>query len=247
MINLKVLTLSVVIVGLANIATAQVGVDGSYGSEWSGVTPASVLYNSAAPTNNFGTPTNQNHTVAYDVYLRSDASYVYGLLQTKPAGAGQDSYDPTLSFTNLYFSTNPFGLGGSGSGSIGFELQNDRAFKPGVAGYLSGSLASLGFVVANHAGSSYANGGEAAAVEFAIPWTYFTTDPQSAPFVPIDTTNNQLRLNLSQSFGYSVAGGDSAYGSNRLGVVTYSAVPEPATMAALGLGVAAMIRRRKKA
>lgn len=146
----------------------------------------------------------------------------------------------------MYFSTNSFGLGGAGSGSIGFELQNDRTFKPGGAGYISGSLASLGFVTVTVNGTEYINGGAATVVEFAMPWSYFTTDPQSAPFVPVDGINNKLRLNLSQSFGYSVAGGDADYGSNRLGVLTYSAVPEPDSFAVLGLGAIVLLRRKRK-
>ena len=244
----KLLSISVpmVVLGLASISTAQVGVDGVRGSEWSGVTPTTVLYDSSAPTGNFGAPTNVSNTVAYDIYLRSDSNYVYGLLEAKPAGQGNDAYDAGLLFANLYFSTNPFGLGGTGSGSIGFELLNDRSFKPGGSGYLPGTLTSLGFVSATTAGSNYPTGG-ADIIEFAAPWTYFETDPQSAPFVPMTQTNNKLRLNLSQTFGYSVAGGVSAYGSNELGVLTLpSAVPEPASILAIGLGAMGLFLRKRK-
>ena len=231
--------------GFASICDAQVSVDGVRGAEWTGVAPTSVLYDSAAPIGNFGTPTNKNHTVAYDVYLRSDNNYVYGFLETKPAGAGIDSYDPTLAFTNLYFSTNPFGLGGTGSGSIGFELQNNRAFKPGGTGYLAGTLTGLGFSIVTIPGTAYGSGGAASVVEFAAPWSYFTSDPQTAPFVLMDQTNNKLRLNLSQSFGYSVAGGATDYGTNRLGVLTLP-VPEPATLAVVALGMVALLKRKRK-
>lgn len=242
--NLLSISASVVVFGLAAISTAQV--DGVRGAEWTGVTATSVLYDAGAPVSNFGTPTNKNHTVAYDIYLRSDSTNVYGFLESKPAGAGVDSYDASLAFSNLYFSTNPYGLAGATNGSIGFELQNDRAFKPGVAGYLAGSLSSLGFSIVTVPGTSYANGGAASVVEFSMPWSYFTSDPQAAPFALIDGTNNKLRLNLSQSFGYSVAGGDADYGANRLGVVTYQAVPEPASMLAIGLGVVGFIKRKRK-
>lgn len=223
---------------------AQVGVDGVLGAEWSSTTPTSVLYNAAAPLGNFGTPTNQNHTVAYDIYLRSDSTYVYGLLKANPAGSGNDGWSTANNFANLYFSTNPFGYAGTASGSIGFELLNDKAFKPGVAGYLPGNLSSFGLVTALNAGSDYSGGGQGAVIEFALPWNYFYSDPQAAPFAPITATNNALRLNLSQSFGYSVAGGNADYGTNRLGVLT-APVPEPASIAALGLGILALKRRRK--
>jgi hypothetical protein len=239
-------SLLIFVFGVASSAIAQVGVDGVRGSEWNGISATSVLYDVAAPTSNFATPTNKNHTVAYDIYVRSDNNYVYGFLETKPAGAGVDNYNSTLAFTNLYFSTNPFGLGGAGSGSIGFELQNDRAFKPGGSGYLSGTLSSLGFAVVTVTGTQYGSGAIPTVVEFAAPWTYFTSDPQAAPFVPIDSVNNKLRLNLSQSFGYSVAGGDADYGSNRLGVLTYSPVPEPASILAVSLGAICFLRRKRK-
>lgn len=51
------------------------------------------------------------------------------------------------------------------------------------------------------------------------------------------------------AFNYNVPnGGPSGANSNYIGIdnVAYTAVPEPATMAALGLGVAAMIRRRNR-
>lgn len=226
---------------LAVSSFAQVGVDGTKGSEWNGITPTTVLYDASAGSGNFGSPSNKDNTVAYDIYVRADSHYVYGLLISKPAGAGHDAYDPALGFTNLYFDTDPFVHSGS---DVGFELQNNRTFVPGGSGYFNNIP---GLDLANHAGSSYSNGGDAAAVEFALPWTYFTSDPQGIGFSKISSANNFLRLNLSQSFGYSVAGGSSYYGRNRLGLLDYNAAtPEPATVVLLASGALALLRRKRR-
>ncbi|RYG29211.1 PEP-CTERM sorting domain-containing protein, partial [bacterium] len=154
------------------------------------------------------------------IYLRSDSDYVYGLLNAATPNTG-------LEFANLYFSTT---MGGS---NIGFQISNKNAFVPSTGvNYTENSISFS----TNPLG----------VVEFAIPWDVFV-DPNPLGFTPITATNNKLRLNLSQSFGYSVAGGASFYGADRLCVVTYQAVPEPASMAFLGLGGLTLIRRRKKA
>ncbi|MBR7518562.1 hypothetical protein KC217_23110, partial [Mycobacterium tuberculosis] len=72
---------------------------------------------------------------AYNVYYTSDATNVYVALETLPAGAGLDGHDSAvgLTFANLYFN------------GIGFEVFNDRAFRPGVGGYYNG-LAAAGAV-----------------------------------------------------------------------------------------------------
>lgn len=210
-------------------AASPVGVDGALGAEWSGITPASVTYNAAAPVGNFGTPGTENHVVAYDIYARADASYVYGLFLASPAVDAAP-----VNFVNLYLDTNPFVVSGS---DVGFELLNDRAFKPGVPGYYTG-LSTLGMVLAQVTGG----------IEFAMPWSYFLTDPQGIGFPTLSGANNDLRFQLSQSFGYSVAGGAAGYGTARLGLVE---VPETGTLgacsafAAFAAGLGAYRMRRK--
>jgi hypothetical protein len=104
--------------------------------------------------------------------------------------------------------------------------------------------------------------------EFAAPTQYFALydiddsgssltlyleDNTTATFTGLDTTGSS---GLSGEFlgfvssgpaitkiDFNGAGGDGEWGIDN---VMYGAVPEPATMAALGLGVAAMIRRRKR-
>jgi hypothetical protein len=62
-----------------------VGVDAVLGAEWTGVTASVVQHNAAAPVGNFGTPTSENHQVAYRVYTRNEGAYVYGLFQAAPS------------------------------------------------------------------------------------------------------------------------------------------------------------------
>ena len=198
-----------------------ISVDGVIGAEWSGATVKHVLFNPTAPTGNFGAPTNENSEVGYDIFTRADAAYVYVGLQTIT------NYSPGLNFANLYFDTNP----GTGS-DIGFEVNNERAFLPGVAGSFNYTAAGsdIHFAVTNGSATT------PTVLEFATPWSFFKTDPLGMGF-PVATNSVQLRL--SQSFGYSVAGG-ATYGADRLGTVvqpTANPVPEPSTaiLAFIGL------------
>jgi len=83
--------------------------------------------------------------------------------------------------------------------------------------------------------------------------TLYLSDNTTASFTGFDSTASS---GLSGEFlgfvssgpaitkiDFNGAGGDGEWGIDN---VMYGAVPEPATMAALGLGVAAMIRRRKR-
>ena len=181
-----------------------VSVDGSIGAEWAGATVKSALFNAAAPTSNFGTPTNQNHQVAYDIYTRGDGNYVYVGLQSTGSTGGLD-------FANLYFDTDPAALNGS---DMGFEVTNNRAFIAGVPGYIpyTAAVQDIHFALTS--------GGATSTLEFAVPVSFFTGDPLGMGN-PIPTDKVQLRL--SQTFGYSVIGG-SGYGADRLGEVSVSTV-----------------------
>ncbi len=212
------------------------GVDGTIGAEWNGANVVTVNFNPAAPTSNFGSPTNENSEVGYNIYTRADSSYVYVGLQTTT------NYNGGLNFANLYFDTNPTTSPGS---DVGFEVTNQVAFIPGVAGSFPYTQGTNDIYYALTAGTA----STPSVIEFAVPITFFTTDPLDMGF-PKATTAVQLRL--SQSFGYSVAGGAS-YGDGRLGTVTIAAnaVPEPATLGALAFGIVAplgmAIRRRRNA
>lgn len=248
---------------LSTAASAQVGVDGTIGAEWAGIAPQHVFYGSAAPIGNFGSPTNLSNTVAYDIYIRKDGNFVYGAIATLPAGSTVDSWNASLNFVNLYLGLNVTHSPGS---TLGFEFGNNRAFVPGrpdlgpAGGYASVSLSSLGFAYILAPGLAYGGGGtgpdgsQGAVAEWAMPWTYFEalTNPSSVGFdasavFPVvnrnDDTTNAIRFNLSQSFGFSVNGGNASYGYTRLGVI-----PEPATVLAgfLAAGLLGIeIRRRR--
>lgn len=221
--------LSLLALGYAATANAAIIVDGAYDTDY-GAAKSTVAYDPGAPTSNFGTPGATNHTTAYSIYLKEQGGSVYGYLQATGPGT-------PLPFANLYFDLDR--AAGNGS-DLGFELPNDRAFIPGVAGY--SGLLGLQFVVS----------GDGTGLEFRIPDTLFTAPIAGLSYYPghaFTAPGGDLALRLSQSFGYSVAGGDT-FGNDRLGVVQLAgAVPEPSTWAMMILGFAGvgfMAYRRKQ-
>lgn len=197
------------------------------GHEFDGYSPTyQVQYNPATYT--FGDGGNTSNTVPYDIYFRADSQYVYFMFKALPGGTSDLStgLPSDLRFVNIYLSTDiP-----SGS-NIGFEVTNNRAFVPGVPGYYD-NLDAYGLVTLNHMGTPTTDP-QGTFYEFALPWTYFTTDPQGLGFAKL-TPGGELQIRISQSFGYNpVYGTDQPV--TRLGLVTYAAaVPEPGSVV-LGL------------
>jgi hypothetical protein len=195
----------------------------SRGTEWGGAGSVTVNYDPSAPLGNFGTPSNVNHAVGYDIFTTGDANYFYVGLKAASNG------DLGVLFSNLYFDldhpTNP-------GSDLGFELTNDRAFIPGVPGY-SGPISGVGVLFATASGTPTSP----MMIEAAFPWSIFTSDPLGMGY-PLAMTEVQLRL--SQSLGFSVAGG-ATYGDDRLGTLAVPTAAVPETSSILVFGLVALV------
>ncbi len=210
-------------------------VDGVVGSGEYGAPTASVATNPAAPTDNFATPGN-SATNGYNIYLNDTNDRLYGAVsQTGGASAAPG-------FANLYFDLDP--TTGTGGSEIGFEITNQRGFIAGLPGYYDfGSRITFNTVIANGLTTT----------EFSIEnsvFREFIAAIGASGYFPGGYTSQNVRLNLSQSLGYSVAGG-ATYGANRLGTfsIAASAVPETSTwmMMIAGFGMIGAAARSRKA
>jgi hypothetical protein len=207
---------------------AAISVDGTLDADY-GAATATVLYNPAAPTSNFGTPTNENHTTSYDIYGTIQGDNLYGFWQATPDQPGESNAG---NFVNLYLDTNPDTSPGS---DLGFEVTNQRAFKPSTGQNVAAT--DIQFAIGTNA------------VEFLIPLAYLRDGVTGlSDFSEFVAPGSRFTFRLSQAFGYSVAGGAS-YGDARLGSFTMpGGVPEPATWAMMigGFALAGAAARRRR-
>ena len=187
-----------------------------------GLPSATVLYDPAAPTSNFGSPGPTTSGAGYNIYTRGDSTYAYVLLQQSGTGTSAGT------FANLYFGTGATAMNGS---DLGFEVNNSDVFSPGGSSTTSTVGTGISFATLNNGTS----------IEFAVPFSYFENDPQHIGFSTTSAANPDIILRLSQTFGYSVAGG-ATFGPDRLGLIVdpegavVSGVPEPSTWAMMLMG-----------
>lgn len=165
-----------------------------------------VTHDPNAPTSNFQAPTNTTVGPGYSIQVQDDGTNYHVLLNVT------DHAESSIgNFANLYFDTDPAANNGS---DVGFEVTNGRFFIPGADGYYDpGSDLT---VDATHSG----------VIDVSIANSFFTSGGVDGAVFPAATGNVVLRL--SQSFAFSVAGGDS-YGPDRLGAASVAApLPAPA-------------------
>jgi hypothetical protein len=206
-----------------NVAGATPVLDGSgFGS------PSAVVnYDPAAAESNFGTPGNVTDAAAYNIYTKQDATYAYVLVATNGGGGAAVG-----TFANLYFGVGATAFAHS---TFGTEVTNNDTFSPGGGGTFS--YTGTGILETALSATS---------IEVAIPFSYFETDPQGIGFPTVDAADPNIVLRLSQSFGYSVAGGAS-YGTDDLGVFTDpNFVPEPASIGLVAVGLTALFASRRR-
>jgi hypothetical protein len=176
-----------------------VGADGVIGAEWNGVTPTMVPLGPADPN---------GQLVAFKVFVRSDANYLYVGVQAVPAPG--DSWDDAVTLSlggsaNVYLDTDH--VDGSDVLLLPLDVPPDYCQADG-----STCSTNVGpppgphsvYTAATEGLKTTDPGGPVGGVrEFAVPWTVLQTDPDSLGFpkAVCDTTVRSV-----QGFGYNFSG-----------------------------------------
>ena len=226
---------AVSLLAFTSAAMAQPVVDGVNSSgEYSGASSATVATNPSAPNGNFGDP-GPSSEAGYTINLTNQNGSLFGLVtQTGGTALGP--------FTNLYFDLDSATRSGS---DLGFEIGPGgvRAFIP-----LPNTNTILDSSLYDFASTTGSNG--LLTLEFRLANSLFTSPIAGLTYSPQLVFGGSLvRLNLSQTLGYSVAGGQGNFGTQRLGTFNVAAaVPEPGTWAMMLVGfgaIGATMRRRR--
>jgi len=212
-------------VGVSNVRIASAapppptGVDGVIGPEWNGVTPTFVPYDPNC-TAGFGSCGGQ--LVAFNVYVRSDANYLYVAAQAQPAAGDQWNDAITLgnnTLANIYLDTDL--LDGSDllilpggddcTGNPGYENANGTPCNESNFGAVGPSVyyVATGGTLGGPNDSPPGMGGVA---EMAISWTVLQTDPDNILFPKVVCNVNVRTI---QAFGNNFSGGQ--FGTARFG------------------------------
>jgi hypothetical protein len=199
------------------------GVDGVIGPEWAGVTPTVVPYDGISGGSN-------GDLVAYKVYTRADANYLYVALQAVPAVGDQWNTAFTLGNTkgNVYLDTDL--IDGSDLLLLMADTPPDycdatdtncNSSNVGPAGphvYVAYTPGSPG-------GTNDSPPGVGAVQELAISWDVLHNDPDAIGFPKVVC---KVNVRTIQAFGNNFAG--AQFGTNRFGTFSSCAPPNVYTV-----------------
>lgn len=191
-------------------------------------TSITIPHDPSAATSNFDMPGAATNGPAYTIKTGIDSQFLYVDVATVGPADGND-------FSNIY-------LGGATfNDNLVIEVTNHRAIST-APGSMYQDLTGTGYTFTSTGTASTGYD-----ISFALPISYLESDPYGVTS-PALGVGDQVRVSGSQSYGYSYVGGQSNFGSNRLGSqIIPGSAPEPAAwvMMLVGFGtIGAAMRRR---